>query len=485
MSMEEYLSRHLAKWGLREIFHEQDYNAWQRHSLSPQVLTRLTELSEKRQGGADVESDQDFYDLASSSTVLPVLYSQRFGYYQAIGTAIRTSLEPGKSILDFGCGVGILTTWYALMFPDCVFTGVDRSAQSIARARQQAKTLHLTNVSFYSCTVPEDNLSGIFDVIISTQALFQSETAPGLASRSWLNFERDLDPERQTRQETQTGIGERLDWLLARLSPRGRLLAFEKTSHLGRRVLFQRALAARGLSCDQKPVFLRYASLDEHILDGPLYSLTLQPTGLLFDETPLIEPSERLYQCQGRHADRVWSEFSAVGSLGPPVHIWWDDQEIHWQVCRTAAGFVCGRLFAPRVFTGVLVGRNEDEERLKHMVEGRLHRDHQEQSLQKTLCSIWPTSEPVASPFVPLYENHFSSAQDIWLRLSGRVIHRETTQTASDGQQYHVELGRCASQLAYLYWANTFDQRQIVVMEEKREHVLDEYFSESSGNSNR
>ncbi len=123
MSVEERLVQHLAKWGLREFVHEQEYDAWQRESLSPQVLHRLHELAEKRQGGQDAVSDQEFYDLASSSAVLPVLYSQRFGYYQAVGAAISQYLEPGKSVLDIGCGVGILTTWYASMFPDCVFTG--------------------------------------------------------------------------------------------------------------------------------------------------------------------------------------------------------------------------------------------------------------------------------------------------------------------------------------------------------------------------
>ena len=120
MNVEERLAQHLTRWGLREFFQERDYYAWQQEALSPEVLQRLNALAEKRQGGMDSESDREFYDLASSSMVLPVLYSQRFGYYRTVGTAISQYLKPGKSVLDFGCGVGILTTWYASMFPDCM-----------------------------------------------------------------------------------------------------------------------------------------------------------------------------------------------------------------------------------------------------------------------------------------------------------------------------------------------------------------------------
>lgn len=479
MSVEARLVQHLATWGLREFVHERDYDVWQRESLSSQVLHQLHELAEKRQGGADAASDQEFYDLASSSTVLPVVYSQRFGYYRAVGIALSHCLEPGKSVLDFGCGVGILTTWYASMFPDCVFTGVDRSPQSIAVARQHAEDLQLDNVSFQFCVVPEDNLSGMFDMIISTQALFQSETDPGLPSRSWKGFDRGDDPQRQTAYEIRTGIGERLDWLLARLNPLGCMLAFEKTRHLGRRVLFQRALAARGLCCKKDPVFLRYSSVDEHILDGPLYSLTMEATPFTFEEAPIIEPQNHVYRCQGRNADWVWSKFAEVGTLDQPVPVQFGAQEIQWQLCRTVAGLLCGRVFIPGVFTGVLVGMNDDDELLKKIVGELLHPSNPEKTFQEVLHGIWSTEEASEKSGAPLYENHSSSAQDIWQRLSGRVILREITRTNSDGQQYHVELGRCVSQLVYVYWANTLDQRQLVVMESEREAVLDEYFSGS------
>jgi len=233
------------------------------------------------------------------------------------------------------------------------------------------------------------------------------------------------------------------------------------------------------LRCNQDPVFLRYFSVDEHILDGPLYSLTLAAATFTFEETPLIEPLEHVYRCQGRNADGVWSKFVEMGTLDQPVPLQLGAQESQWQVCRTVAGLLCGRVFIPGVFIGVLVGVDEDEELLKQIIDELLQPNNHEKALQKVLRGIWSTEESLENSGTPLYENHSSSAQNIWQRLSGRVIHREITRTNSDGQQYHVELGRCLSQLVYLYWANTLDQRQLVVMEAEREAILDEYFSES------
>ena len=170
-----------------------------------------------------------------------------------------------------------------------------------------------------------------------------------------------------------------------------------------------------------------------------------------------------------------------VGILDQPVLFQLGSQEIQWQVCRTEAGLLCGRVFIPGVFIGVLVGVVKDEELLKQIVDELLHPGNPEKALQEVLHGIWSTEESSEISGTPLYENHSSSAQDVWQQLSGRVIHREITRTNSDGQQYHVELGRCVSQLVYLYWANTLDQRQLVVMEAEREAVLDEYFSESGG----
>ena len=483
MSVETRLAEHLANWGLREFSREQDYYVWQRESLSSRILSHLNELAEQRQGGVHVEADRDFYDLAASPEVLPVLHSQRFGYYQAVGKAIAKCLQAGESVLDFGCGAGILTTWYASMFPDCTFTGIDRSTQSIEAAQQYAQTMNVSNVSFHACSIPDQNISDIFDVIISTQALFQSETDPGLPSRSWESFERGNDHKQQVSYEARTGLGARLDWLCARLYPSGRFLAFEKTSHLGRRVLLQRAIEARGLFLDRDPVYLSYFSFGARVLDGPFYLLIRTPTSKGFDENPLFDPVDRVYRCQGNQADFIWGIYKELGFLDQPTVYRKQGVEIHWQVCRTASGLLCGRVLLPNLFSGVLMGMKEDEELLQTMIKELIDAHLCQKTIQQSLRDIWGVEEPSEVQLTPLYENHSCSAQSVWEQLSKQVVLREVTPENIEGQQYHVELGCCEGDLVYLYWANTLDQRQLVIMDSKRQQLLEEYFSESGAES--
>jgi hypothetical protein len=77
----------------------------------------------------------------------------------------------------------------------------------------------------------------------------------------------------------------------------------------------------------------------------------------------------------------------------------------------------------------------------------------------------------------PLYENHHPSAQAAWERLDDRTVTKETTRQEADGRQFHAELGT-AGGFVYLYCANTFDQRQLVLMEPARASLLESYYRE-------
>ena len=407
------LAAHLRSWGLRQFDSARVYERWQRDTIPAAALTRLNELLQRRSGPqAGAEDEIAFYDAAADPVILPVLYSQRYGYYLEMGAQIddrvaagvplpldlddrgiisldaRLGEEPPDlevSVLDVGCGVGILTTWYARRHPTCSFLGIDRSPISIAVARSRAAELKLANVRFECLDLDRSVPGKSFDRIVSTQALLQTEHDPGVPSKSWQTFERAKDAAAQADFERRTGLATRLDRLYAALAPDGRLIVCEKTRHLARRVPFQRAFAARGLTLLEPPLPIQYSIIEEMTDDGPLYVL---------------------------------------GRTGAPAGTWDESPE--------------------------QAGESVDVAALK--------------------------SRP-ASPDEPLYENHTTSAQQVWTSLPDRRILQETTKQEQDGRQVHLELGESQG-LTYLYCANTFDQRQLVIVKSEQASMLTQYYQE-------
>jgi len=88
-----------------------------------------------------------------------------------------------------------------------------------------------------------------------------------------------------------------------------------------------------------------------------------------------------------------------------------------------------------------------------------------------------PVRSATSAPDSPLYENHWPSAQGVWEQLNDKTVIRQDTGEESGGRQLHVELGT-AEGLRYLYCANTFDQRQLVLVEPARAGMLHTYYQE-------
>jgi hypothetical protein len=82
-----------------------------------------------------------------------------------------------------------------------------------------------------------------------------------------------------------------------------------------------------------------------------------------------------------------------------------------------------------------------------------------------------------STPEAPLYENHWPSAQRAWEQLHDKRVSKEDTAEEADGRQFHIELGT-TEDFRYLYCANTFDQRQLVVVEPAQAAMLHTYYQE-------
>jgi len=387
-SLQQSLYEHLATWGLRQFTTDHEYDAWQKQQLSPEDLSRLATCVERKRSG-DPRDEIAFYDLTAQPEILPVLYSQRYDYYEVVGLRVAARIGEASRVLDFGCGVGVLTTFYAGQFTDQSFVGVDRSPASIAAARKKASELGLTNVRFECVGADGEVRSERYDLILSTHVLVQHEQDPGLPSESWRSFARAHDPARQVSFERRIGIGGRLDRLMSVLDDQGRMILFEKTRQLARRVPFQRVLAERGLRLVESPEPIRYQVVEEITDDGPLYHVQ-----------------------KGHEALSEWDELPEPDG---------------------------GTLFDPAVL---------------HLP--RINMD------------------------APLYENHQPSAQAAWERLNSRMVTKETTRCEPDGRQWHVEIGK-SGELVYLYCANTFDQRQLVIVESARTEMLEAYYQDIIG----
>jgi SAM-dependent methyltransferase len=389
-SLLQSLHSHLAGWSLRQFTSDETYFQWQRETLSPAEITALHRQLDQKRGGSSAD-EVAFYDATAHPNILPVLYSQQYDYYLAIGSRVADRISGARSILDVGCGVGILTTLYARQHPDKTFIGIDRSPASIARAQEQAKAFGLTNVQFECLDLDHTTPTRSFDLILTTHALVQAEQDPGIPSRRWNTFERAGERQQQADFERRTGIDARLDRVRALLSAQGRMIVFEKTRQLARRVPLQRAFAARDLRLIEQPELIRYRLIEEIADDGPFYVLGRGASGqLLWDESP--EPDE------GRPFDRATLK------------------------------------------TGL------------------------------------------TDPDAPLYENHWPSAQRVWEQLHDKHLLKETTCQEPDGRQLHIELGH-AEEGVYLYCANTWDQRQLVLVEPARKVLLESYYREIAGSA--
>ena len=384
-ALRQSLHSHMARWGLKRFTSDADYFAWQRIELSPTDLIQLRKVVEHKQRGG--RSDEvAFYDRTAQPQILPVLYSQRYEYYIEVGSRVATRLGDAAHILDFGCGVGILTTFYAAQYPEKQFVGVDRSTASIAVARERAQGLGLGNLRFECVDTELQPIAGLYDLIVATHSLVQAEQDPGIPSHNWQTFERARDSKQQTLFEQRTNLDIRLDRLIALLAQKGRMIVFEKTRQLARRVSLQRAVAARGLWLIEQPELVRYRLVEEVADDGPFYLLGTEAGSTLhWDESP--EPDE-----------------------GPP-------------------------------------------------------------------CDPMQFKTDATDQDAPLYENHWPSAQRVWEQIHDKRLLRETTRQESDGRQLHVELGQ-AEEGVYLYCANTFDQRQLVIVEPARVLMLESYYQQ-------
>jgi SAM-dependent methyltransferase len=90
---------------------------------------------------------------------------------RASGEAIAEGLAGFHQVLDVGCAVGYLTTFYALCESTRVVIGWDRSARAVACARSLAAERNITNVTYEEGDIERMAPLTTFDAVVSSQTL--------------------------------------------------------------------------------------------------------------------------------------------------------------------------------------------------------------------------------------------------------------------------------------------------------------------------
>lgn len=115
----------------------------------------------------------------------------------------------GKTVLDVGCGTGILSCFLAGILPDAQITAIDRSANSIRIAEQVREKMKVTNITFQNLSAAEfaeqmagkgenslkeggtTSVTGTFETVFSSRT-FHENLAVRYTEYRFLPFEKQV-----------------------------------------------------------------------------------------------------------------------------------------------------------------------------------------------------------------------------------------------------------------------------------------------------
>lgn len=114
---------------------------------------------------------KNFYNkFHNDSRVQRKLITENNFTYQTIIKIFNKYIKPEDSVLDIGCGVGVLSLYYGKRCKSV--TGIDISNKAISIATESAKILKLNNsVKFKTLNFPDNHLKDTFDKIIFSEVL--------------------------------------------------------------------------------------------------------------------------------------------------------------------------------------------------------------------------------------------------------------------------------------------------------------------------
>ena len=152
-------------------------------------MKRFEQLSRPLNKGRAKKADVvAFYEFLASPRLASWGHSNKADAIRVTGEFVLHELE-GERILDIGCNMGYLTSWYARQNPAAHVMGIDLSPSCIDSAKRLAVKLGIANLRY---AVPDGGHftpDQLFDCIVDTQGMIDAQTDTATLARilSWLS----------------------------------------------------------------------------------------------------------------------------------------------------------------------------------------------------------------------------------------------------------------------------------------------------------
>lgn len=168
-SNDPVVEAYLRSVGISEYQEQQVFWERLREKHGP-IAEQVTQAIAAREEGEEV----DVYPLKNATLALSIdvtfQYYNRL-YQEFLDWFCRSQFSEPQSLLDVGCDNGMLTCFYASLYPRAEVVGIDKGEEGIRCARELANRLELVNARFEVCdlhTLGEIFPDRSFDLIVST-----------------------------------------------------------------------------------------------------------------------------------------------------------------------------------------------------------------------------------------------------------------------------------------------------------------------------
>jgi len=136
---------------------------------------RLMDSLENR---LEANDDKNFYEIKNETLQLSLDFASYSGdlYRKYFTWIMKQKSKNPKRILDIGCDNGIVTCFYAILFPESEIIGIDIGENAINCARELAKRIGVKNVVFKKSDflkLREEYSEGYFEGITSLRSIHE------------------------------------------------------------------------------------------------------------------------------------------------------------------------------------------------------------------------------------------------------------------------------------------------------------------------